>query len=184
MNPIKEQVDLLLKIVPNAKTIGTIYTSSEVNSEIQIKLMTEYAKSKGLKVEVATISTVNDIQQAAQSLLGKVDAFYEPTDNVVASAMPTLTAVTTPAKKPVICGEPGMVDGGGLATYGIDYYSLGVQAGDMAADILEGKKKPQDMAVQTAKDLSVVVNKDAAEAMGVKIPDDIMKNAKVVTTKK
>ena len=184
MNPIKEQVDLLLKIVPNAKTIGTIYTSSEVNSEIQIKLTTEYAKSKGLKVEVATISTVNDIQQAAQSLLGKVDAFYEPTDNVVASAMPTLTAVTTPAKKPVICGEPGMVDGGGLATYGIDYYALGVQAGDMAADILEGKKKPQDMAVQTAKDLSVVVNKDAAEAMGVKIPDDIMKNAKVVTTKK
>ena len=144
----------------------------------------EYAKSKGLKVEVATISTVNDIQQADQSLLGKVDAFYEPTDNVVASAMPTLTAVTTPAKKPVICGEPGMVDGGGLATYGIDYYALGVQAGDMAADILEGKKKPQDMAVQTAKDLSVVVNKDAAEAMGVKIPDDIMKNAKVVTTKK
>lgn len=184
INPIKEQVDLLLKLVPNAKTIGTIYTSSEVNSEIQVKRMTEYAVSKGLKVEVATISTVNDIQQAAQSLVGKVDAFYEPTDNIVASAMPTLSTVTTPAKKPVICGEPGMVAGGGVATYGIDYYSLGVQAGNMAADILEGKSKPQDMPIQTAATLSVVVNKEIADAIGIKIPDDVMKGAKIVSDKK
>lgn len=184
MNPIKEQIDLLLKIVPQAKTIGTIYTSSEVNSEIQVKLMTEYAISKGLTVEVATISTVNDLQQAAQSLVGKVDAFYEPTDNIVASAMPTLSAVTTAAKKPIICAEPGMIDGGGLATYGIDYYSLGTQAGSMAADILEGKSKPQDMPVQTADTLSVVVNKDAADAMGIKIPEDVMKDAKVFSEKK
>ena len=71
MNPIKEQIDLLLKIAPNAKTIGCIYTSSEANSEIQFKAMKEYAESKGLKVESATISNVNDIQQAAQSLVGK-----------------------------------------------------------------------------------------------------------------
>lgn len=184
INPIKEQVDLLLKLVPHAKTIGTIYTSSEVNSEIQVKRMTEYAVSKGLKVEVATISTVNDIQQAAQSLVGKVDAFYEPTDNIVASAMPTLSTVTTPAKKPVICGEPGMVAGGGVATYGIDYYSLGVQAGNMAADILEGKSKPQDMPIQTAATLSVVVNKEIADAIGIKIPEDVMKGAKIVSDKK
>ncbi len=184
MNPIREQVDLLLKLVPQAKTIGTIYSSSEINSEIQVKLMTEYAVSKGLTVETATISTVNDLQQAAQSLVGKVDAFYEPTDNIVASAMPTLSAVTTAAKKPIICAEPGMIAGGGLATYGIDYYSLGTQAGSMAADILEGKSKPQDMPVQTAATLSVVVNKDAADAMGITIPEDVMKDAKVVSEKK
>ena len=73
-----------------------------------VDVMKEYAESKGLKVEIATISTVNDIQQAAQSLVGKVDVFYEPTDNIIASAMPTLTAITDPAKKPVICGEPNM----------------------------------------------------------------------------
>ncbi|MBQ3864088.1 MAG: ABC transporter substrate-binding protein, partial [Schwartzia sp.] len=82
MNPIKEQVDLLMKIYPNAKTVGVVYCSSEVNSEVQVKAMKEYAESKGLKVETATISTVNDIQQAAQSLVGKVDVFYEPTDNI------------------------------------------------------------------------------------------------------
>ena len=180
MNPIPQQIDLLQKLVPNAKTIGVIYTSSEVNSEVQVKAMTEYAESKGLTVKVATISTVNDIQQAAQSLVGDVDVFYEPTDNVIASAMPTLVAVTDAAKKPVICGEENMVRAGGLATYGIDYYKLGVQTGEMGADILDGKSKPGDMAIQTAKELKLTINKTNADALGITIPEDLMKNAEVV----
>ena len=180
MNPIKEQVDLLMKLVPNAKTVGVIYCSSEVNSEVQVKAMKAYAETKGLNVETATISTVNDIQQAAQSLVSKVDAFYAPTDNVLASAMPTLISVTDPAKKPVICGEENMVKAGGLATYGIDYYKLGLQTGDMGADILDGKHKPADMPIQTAKDLKASVNKKNADALGIKIPDDVMKSAEIV----
>ncbi len=180
MNPVKEQVDLLLKVVPNAKVIGTVYCSSEVNSEVQVQAMKEYAESQGLRVEVATVSTVNDIQQAAQSLVGKVDAFYEPTDNIIASAMPTLTAITNPAKKPVICGEPNMVKAGGLITYGIDYYKLGVQSGHMAADILDGKAKPADMAVQLAKELKVSYNKTNAALIGITIPEDVANGAEVV----
>jgi putative ABC transport system substrate-binding protein len=180
MNPVKEQIDLLMKLCPNAKTVGVIYCSSEVNSEVQVKAMKAYAETKGLKVETATISTVNDIQQAAQSLIGKVDAFYAPTDNVLASAMPTLLSITDPAKKPVICGEENMVKAGGLATYGIDYYKLGLQTGDMGADILDGKKKPADMPIQTAKDLKASINKKNADALGVKIPDDLMKSAEII----
>ena len=180
MNPIKEQVDLLIKLVPNAKTVGVIYCSSEVNSEIQYKAFKKHAEAKGLKVEAATISTVNDIQQAAQSLVGKVDVFYAPTDNVIASAIPTLCSVTDPAKKPVICGEANMVKGGGLATYGIDYYQLGLQSGEMGADILEGKKKPADMSIQTAKELKLTINQKNAAALGVKIPDDMLKKAEVI----
>ena len=180
MNPIKEQVDLLMKLCPDAKTVGVIYCSSEVNSEVQVKAMKAYAETKGLKVETATISTVNDIQQAAQSLNTKVDTFYAPTDNVLASAMPTLLSVTDPAKKPVICGEANMVKAGGLATYGIDYYKLGLQTGEMGADILDGKKKPADMPIQTAKDLKASINKKNAEALGVKIPDDLKKSAEIV----
>ena len=180
MNPIKEQIDLLIKIAPNTKTVGCIYTSSEVNSEIQYKAMKEYAESKGLKVEAATISTVNDIQQAAQSLVGKVDAFYEPTDNIIASAMPTLISITNPAKKPVICGESNMVKAGGLATYGVDYYQLGKQAGLMAADILEGKAKPADMPIQFASNLKAVVNRANAAELGITLPADIVNNAEVI----
>lgn len=180
MNPVKEQVDLLMQLCPNVKTVGVIYCSSEVNSEVQAGAMRAYAETKGLKIETATISTVNDIQQAAQSLNTRVDAFYAPTDNVIASAMPTLLSVTDPAKKPVICGEENMVKAGGLATYGIDYYKLGLQTGDMGADILDGKRKPADMPIQTAKDLRATINKKSADALGVKIPDSLMKSADIV----
>ena len=180
MNPINEQVDLLIKLCPNAKTIGTIYCSSEVNSEVQVKKMTEYAESKGLTVKIATISTVNDLQQAAQSLVNDVDAFYEPTDNIVASAMPTLIAITDAARKPVICAEENMVKAGGLATYGIDYYKLGVQTGHMAADILEGKNKPASMSIELAKDLKLTINKKNADLLGISLPDDLLKKADVI----
>jgi len=177
LSPIADQIDLLMKLYPNAKTIGTIYSSSEINSEIQVKAMKEYAASKGLTVRVATISTVNDIQQAAQSIVGEVDVFYEPSDNIIASAMPTLASVTDPAGKGIICAVPTMVQAGGLATYGIDYYKLGVQTGAMAADILEGKRKPADMPIETAHELMLVINKKNAEKIGLTIPDDILHGA-------
>ena len=180
LTPIAEQIDLLMKLYPNAKTIGTIYSSSEVNSEIQVKAMKEYAESKGLTVRVATISTVNDIQQAAQSIINDVDVFYEPTDNVIASAMPTLTSVTDPAGKGVICGYVGGVTAGALATKGIDYYKLGVQTGHMAADILAGKAKPSEMKIETAHDLVVVINKKNAEKIGLTIPADVLSGATIV----
>ena len=180
MNPIKEQIDLLLKITPNAKTIGCIYTSSEANSEIQFKAMKEYAESKGLKVESATISNVNDIQQAAHSLVGSVQAVYIPTDNVLASAIPTLISVTDEAKLPVICGEGGMVRAGGLATLGVDYYKLGFQTGVMAADILSGKAKPAEMAIQAQKDFKPVINMKSAAKIGLTVPEELLKDAEVI----
>lgn len=176
MNPIPEQIDLLLKILPNAKTIGVMYTSSEVNSQLQVEKMKAYAASKGLTVVESTVSTVNDIQQAAQNLANqKVDAIYIPTDNILASAMPALTQITTPAKIPVIAGEENLVKAGGLATYSIDYYKLGFQTGVMAAAILSGEKKPSDMPIETQKELKVVVNKEVATALGITLPADLMK---------
>ena len=178
MNPIKEQVDLMLKIVPQTKTVGTVYSSSEVNSQLQIKILKEVLAAKNIKVVEATVSNVNDIQQAAQSLVGKVDAVYAPTDNVIASAMPTLVAITDEAKIPVFCGEGGMVKAGGLATVGIDYYKLGLQTGAMAARILSGKEKPATMAIESQKEMQTIVNEGAAKKLGITIPADILKAAK------
>ena len=180
MNPVAEQLDLLLKIVPGAKNVGTIYCSSEVNSQIQVNLLKEAAKKKNVEVKEATVSTVNDIQQAARSLVGKVDAIYLPTDNVMASAMPTLAIVTREAKIPVICGETNMVKAGGIATLGVDYYKLGVQAGGMAADILNGKAKPADMAIQSQKEFKPFINLQEANKIGLKISEDVLKGAEVM----
>lgn len=177
MNPIEAQLDLLLQLVPGAKTIGTIYCSSEVNSQLQVDILKAAAKAKGVEVKEATVSTVNDIQQAARSLVGKVQGIYVPTDNILASAMPTLAIVTEEAKLPVVAGEGGMVKAGGVATLGIDYYKLGVQTGEMAADILSGKSKPQDMPIQSQKDFSVIVNEANAKKIGLTIPEEILKKA-------
>lgn len=178
MNPVKEQIELMTKILPQVKTLGLIYTSSEVNSQIQIELAKKAAEAKGIKTIEATVSNVNDIQQAVQSMVGKVQAVYVPTDNVLASAMPTLCSVTDEAKIPVFCGEGGMVKGGGLATLGIDYYKLGYQTGVMAADLLAGKAKAADMAIQAQKTFQVIINEAKAKKLGITIPQDILKKAK------
>ena len=180
MNPVEQQLDLLLKIVPNAKSVGTIYCSSEVNSQLQVDILKKAAAGKNVTIKEATVSNVNDIQQAARSLVGKVQAMYVPTYNVLASAMPTLISVTEEAKLPVICGEGGMVKAGGVATLGVDYYKLGFQAGEMAADILGGKSKPADMAIQAQKEFKAMVNLKEAEKIGLKVPEDVLKGAELV----
>lgn len=178
MNPVEAQIDLLVKIMPKAKTVGFIYNSSEVNSQLQIDLAKKAAAARGLATVEATVSSVNDIQQAAQSLMGKVDALYIPTDNVMASALPNLIKITDEAKVPVFCAEAGMLKAGGVATLGIDYYKLGFQTGEMAADILSGKSKPQDMAIQSQKTFTVTLNEEAIKKLGLTIPDDVRKEAK------
>jgi len=180
MNPIEKQIDLLLKIVPNAKVIGTIYNSSEINSQVQIDKMKAYAATKGLTVVETTVSNVNDIQQAAQNLTTQsVQAIYVPTDNIMASAMTTLTAITNNAKIPVFAAEEGLVvNGGALATYSVDYYKLGQQAGIMAAKILKGEAKPQDMAIETQKEFKLVINKETMSTLGITIPEELLKETK------
>lgn len=176
MNPIAAQTELLLKLVPNAKTVGTIYNSSEINSQLQIDILRKELEKHGVALAEATISSVNDIQQAAQSLVGKVDVMYVPTDNVVASSMPTLYRVTQAAKLAVVAGEAGMVRSGATATVAVDYYNLGKIAGNMGADILEGKAKPQDMPIRYQTEFKVVLNEPVVKELGLTVPEDVAKN--------
>ena len=180
MNPVAAQIDLAKKILPNAKTAGLIYNSSEVNSEIQGNEMKKRAKELGIDVVEKTISNVNDIQQVAESMAGQVDFIYIPTDNVMASAVPTLLKVTDPAKIPVFVGFDAGVKDGAFAALSVDYYRLGKQAGAMAAKILKGEAKPETMAIETQKDLEVVINKKSAAALGITIPEEVAKNAKLI----
>ncbi len=173
MNPIKEQIDLLVKLVPEAKTVGVMYTSSEDNSILQAKIAKEAIEKLGLTYVEATVSNSNDIQQAAQSIVTKCDAIYIPTDNTIASAMPVVSSVTSKAKIPVICGESGMVTAGGLATLGINYSDLGYQAGLMAVKILKGEAKPAEMPVETSKQFDFTINGTVADEIGLTVPADL-----------
>lgn len=177
MNLVEAQFDLTLKLVPEAKAIGVIYNSSEINSQVQVGILKNVAKTRGIEIKEATVNNVNDIQQAARSLIGNVQAIYVPTDNVLASAMPALAMVTEEAKLPVVAGEGGMVRAGGVATLGLDYYKLGVQSGEMAADILSGKSKPADMPIQTQNEFTIIINEENAKKIGLTIPKEILDKA-------
>lgn len=173
MNPIKEQIELLTKLVPDAKTVGCIYNGGEDNSVLQAGIAKTEIEALGLTYTEVTVTSTNDVQQAAQSLVGKCDAIYIPTDNTLASAMPVVGGVVRESKTPVICGESGMVDGGGLATLGINYYNLGYQTGLMAVHILKDGAKISEMPVESLANMDYYINGEMAEAIGVSIPDDL-----------
>ena len=181
MTPVAEQIDLLLQVVPDAKTIGTIYSSSEKNSQIQVGILREVCAERGLAIEERTVSSVNDIQQAAQSLVDEVDAIWLPTDNTVASAMPQVVGVTDEAGLVTLGGEESQVLAGATLTYGINFYQIGYDAGVMAAKILNGESVPAEMPIQGPSDLNLVINPDAVETIGVEIPADLMEQATLTT---
>lgn len=172
MNPIAEQIELLAKLVPEAKTIGIIYNSSEDNSVLQANIAKGEAEARGLAVVVQTVTNGNDVQQAAQSLAGKCEAIYVPTDNTLAAAMPTLGAAAEEAKIPVICGESNMVLAGGLATLGINYYNLGYQTGEMAVRVLRGESTAT-MPVESLQNFDFTINANTVAALGITIPEEL-----------
>ena len=176
MNPVKEQVELLQKLAPKAKRIGVVYNAGEVNSVVQVDMVKDTASKAGLKVVEATVSNTSEVMQAAQSLVGRVDAIYIPTDNTVSSSVESVIKVAEANALPVVVGEAAMVDRGALATLGIDYNKLGKQTAEMALRVLKGEK-PQEMPVEGQKDMELVLNMKAAQAMKVTIPEEMKAQA-------
>jgi putative ABC transport system substrate-binding protein len=174
--PISEQLELLKQIVPDAERIGIVYASGEVNSQVQVDQATEAAGPLGLEIETQTVTTVNEIQQAVEAL-GDVDAIYVPTDNMVVSGIASLVQVAEGKRIPVIAAEAGTVEGGAVATLGIDYEKLGRQTGEMALRVLRDGEDPATMPVETATEFTYVVNEAAAERQGVTIPEEILAEA-------
>lgn len=167
MVSIDKQIKLLLSIVPKAKTIGVMYNAGEANSKIQADLAIKALKKAGVKVLVKTANTTNDVQQVTETLAGKVQGIYVPTDNTFASASSIIGKVVKEKKIPLVAGSTDQVKTGGLASIGIDYEALGEQTGKMAAKILAGKAKPANMPVEKANELKLVVNHKMAKALGI-----------------
>ncbi|MED1914159.1 ABC transporter substrate-binding protein [Brevibacillus sp. DP1.3A] len=177
MNPVEEQLKLIKEMKADAKSVGIIYSSGEVNSKVQVDAAKAVASKLGLEIKEAAITSATEVKQAAESMVGKVDAFYVPTDNMVVSSIAAVISVAEAQKIPVIAGEENSVKSGAIATYGIDYTKLGEQTADMAAKILKGEAKPADMAVEVQADMKLVLNKKAAEKMGVTIPQAMLDRA-------
>lgn len=172
IGPIEEQIDMLMEIVPDAKRIGIIYNSSEVNAQYQVDTAVPLLEAHGVEPVLQTITSTNDISQAMNSLVSEVDGIYLVTDNYIASSMPLVGNIAKEAGLPVVGGSNDMIEENGLATFGLDYYDLGVQTAKMLVRIIEEDLDPATVPVEYAENLVLIVNEEYAEAIGV-VPNSI-----------
>jgi len=178
--PMDQQFDLFMRLYKNTKKVGMIYNTSESNSGIQVEQAKALAVKMGLTIIPQGITSVNDIPQTVDSLLGKIDLLYLPTDNMVASSMPIIVRKCYAASIPVIGSEKGEVEGGALCTVGIDYNKLGYESGLKAVEILKGKA-PKDIKITVQENASVIINGDAAKKLNIEIAENIKKGASIIT---
>ena len=171
MNPVSDQIDLLVQLVPDAKTVGLLYCTAESNSDIQVALAEEALDELGIAHERYTASSSNEIQQVSESMVGKVDAVYIPTDNTISAGISTGTMVTNENDLPTVVGEVGMVEGGALASVSINYEELGYRAGEMAVQILTEGADPAEMPIEqmTADECDLVYNQETADTLGIDV---------------
>ncbi|MCG8513867.1 MAG: ABC transporter substrate-binding protein [Halanaerobiales bacterium] len=177
LTPVAKQIELLLKFQPDTGKVGIIYNAGEVNSLVQVEIARRVCQEKGLKLVEVTADTSSNVLQAAQSLAGRVDAFYVPTDNTVVSAIESVVMVAEDYDLPLIVGEADSVERGGLATEGLSYYSLGRQTGEMALKVLRGETRVENLPIESQQTTKLVINAAAAAKMGIKIPAQLTEAA-------
>lgn len=178
MPSIAEQISVIKEVLPEAKTLAILYTSSEANSAIQAEEAEKEAKALGMDVVVATSSSSNDIPQVISSVVGKADAIYLPSDNAFASAMTTVNSTAVDNQIPVFCAVSAMIEEGGIATKAVDYYELGKQTAAQAVRVLNGEKA-SEIPVEMQKEFALVINETFAKSVGVTIPADMVENATI-----
>jgi len=177
--PIEDIFALAAELTPEAKVFGFVYNSSEVNSSAGIERAKAYCDKNGIKYKEATITGTADLQQAASSLVGEVDAFFTPNDNTVASAMPTYLQIAMDAKLPIYVGADSMVADGGLATVGIDYTVLGKQTAEMIARIINGETIADNHVEQIAE-YAKMINMSTVDQLGLTISDELKKEFVII----
>lgn len=177
--PIKEQITEFRKLYP-FKKLGFIYTSSESNSVSMAATTKKVCEEFGIEFIPATISNSSEIKQAAESLIGRVDAFYVVNDNALVSGINSLTTTAAANKIPVFSGDTGSSLGGGVVyVLGFDYYNIGRATGEIIMKVLSGKK-PAEIPVKALtdpKDYQMMLDLDAAKHLGIDIPQELKARA-------
>jgi putative ABC transport system substrate-binding protein len=177
LTPVRKQLELLKRICPLAERVGVIYNAGETNSLVQVDIARETARDLGLQLIEVTVSSSSGVYETAQSLVGRVDAVYVPTDNTVVSALESVIKIGEDFRIPIIVGEVDGVRRGALATIGIDYHVLGRQTADIAAKILKGEREPEDIPIEYLEDIQIAVNLSAADKMGAHIWQELIDEA-------
>ncbi len=179
LSPISKHIDLIREITPAARKIGVPYNPGEANAVTLVGLLKEKGAAAGFTIVEAAAPKSSDVLAAAQSLVGKVDVIYVPTDNTIVSALEAVIKVGAENKLPVYAGDTDSVKRGALAAVGFNYYDVGRQTGRIVLRVLKGEK-PGDIAVEGVEITELFVNPGAAEKMGVTISAAVVAKAKEV----
>ncbi|MDR1364506.1 MAG: ABC transporter substrate-binding protein [Oscillospiraceae bacterium] len=180
LSPIAEQIELIIKLKPETKTIGILFSSSEANSKYQANIAYEKCQKLNLEPKVFNFSNANEIEQVVLSMKNKVDAIYTPTDNMVASNVDIIAKIALQIEVPWVCGETNLVPKGSVGTYGIDYYEIGKLTAKQAAKILNGENKPQEMPIEYLEETKLLLNDKIISKLGIEIPQEFLNIMKLV----
>ena len=175
--PVEEQLKMIREMLPDAKKIGIMYTTSEANSVSAIKEYKSLVKKYDFELVEKGITTTADVSLAADDLLSKVDCITNLTDNTVVASLPTILDKANEKKIPVFGSEIEQVKIGCLAAEGIDYIALGKQTGKMAAKVLKGEAKASEQNFETITEPGFYVNNKVAEDLGITVPEDLANSA-------
>ncbi|EGQ8589818.1 ABC transporter substrate-binding protein [Vibrio cholerae] len=176
LSPVEQHVELIKEILPNVKSIGVVYNPGEANAVSLMELLKLSAAKHGIKLVEATALKSADVQSATQAIAEKSDVIYALIDNTVASAIEGMIVAANQAKTPVFGAATSYVERGAIASLGFDYYQIGVQTADYVVAILEGKE-PGSLDVQVAKGSDLMINKTAAQQLGITIPEAVLARA-------
>jgi putative tryptophan/tyrosine transport system substrate-binding protein len=177
--PVRKQFDLIMEVTPDARRIGVLFNPKESNSHTLVRLMKMAATNNFMTVIEAPVAKPADVTAAAESLKGKADVIFVPTDNTVIPMLDAVIKVGIDSQIPVYTGDIDSVKHGAIAAVGFDYYSVGFQTGNLVVRILKGAR-PGTIPVAVVEDTFLHVNPGMAEKMGVRIPQDVVDRADVV----
>lgn len=177
--PIHPQLDLIRQLIPSAKTLGVLYNPGEANSTKVVEKLKDTASNMGFSLVLATTTKTADTLAAATSLVGKVDAIFIPNDNTVMASITALVALGRTHRLPIFNPDYDSVERGVLAVQACSHFTMGHKAGQQVARILKGGKA-SDLPVEVNHSLDLAINVTSAEAMGILIPEEMKKIAKLV----
>lgn len=179
LTPIGDHLALIRRMMPEADTVGVPYNPGEANAVALLGIIQELAPQYGFSVVEASAPRSADVQAAAQSLAGRADVIYVPTDNTIVTALEAVVAVGRQTRTPVFSGDTDSVRRGAVASLGFDYYAVGRRTGELVLRVLAGED-PGTIPVAFAEGSELVVNPAAAAAMGLIIPPELLEQAQVV----
>ena len=180
LSPVEEQFNLIVRLFPDAQTIGIIYNPGEINSQVLAEMAESAAHSRGLGFERVPISAPADAAQATEFIVSQVDVLYTPACNTVAQSIAVIAATAEESNVPILGGNENHVRNGALATFGVNYYRLGRQASLMAATILRDEDTPANMPIQWQSEHNLVINTAAAQRLNIPISPEILSEADVI----